>query len=135
MNRILIIDDDISTRLMLCNYLSPYYEVLTACKGSEGIAMAEMHTPNLIVCDVHMPDIDGFSVLKHIRQMKNMVNTPFIFLTASADYHTMSHGMTLGADDFLPKPILLNQLLQIIQILLDKARESQTLTPKAMDEL
>jgi two-component system sensor histidine kinase/response regulator len=86
------------------------YEVLGAENGRFGVELAQEHKPDLIICDVTMPELDGYGVLTELRQMPQTAAIPFIFLTARADRSFMRHGMELGADDYLTKPFSLVEL-------------------------
>ncbi|GAB5466099.1 MAG: hypothetical protein Kapaf2KO_15350 [Candidatus Kapaibacteriales bacterium] len=90
------------------------YEVITANDGEEGIQMANIHRPDLILCDISMPKTDGYGVLKNIRSNAESNTTPFIFLTAFTEKNRMRQGMELGADDFLVKPYTRDELLAAI---------------------
>lgn len=116
MKKILLIDDSefilegTSTLLQFEGY-----EVLTAHNGTTGVAAAIEHLPDLIICDVSMPDIDGFEVLRRLRENKSTESTRFIFLTARAEKSDMRTGMASGADDYLIKPFTVDELLTAIE--------------------
>lgn len=122
MNKILIIEDHLEVRdnlqelLELCNY-----EVLAAPNGESGIQQAISYQPDLILCDIMMPGIDGYEVLATLAQHPETAAIPFIFLTARADKADIRRGMLLGADDYLTKPFEEQELLRAIQIRLHKS--------------
>ena len=91
------------------------YTVETASDGREGIAQAMLNRPDLILCDVMMPHVDGYQVLEAIRTNRSLATVPFIFLTAKADRTDLRRGMNLGADDYLTKPFTSSDLLAAIE--------------------
>lgn len=105
MSTILVIEDDISVRLPLVDLLElEGYDVVEARDGVEGVELAEEKMPDLILCDVMMPRLDGFGVVKLIRGNPALVMTPFIFLTARIEKIDTEKGLNLGADDYVSKP-------------------------------
>lgn len=90
------------------------YNVLTAADGEEGIEMAFKEKPDLILCDISMPKLDGYSVLDKIRSNPSTETIPFIFLTAFTEKSNMRAGMEKGADDFLIKPYTRDELISAI---------------------
>ncbi|RMH73766.1 MAG: hybrid sensor histidine kinase/response regulator [Gemmatimonadetes bacterium] len=125
MGKILIIEDDSYIRMNLVDILeSEGHDVFTAEDGQVGIRQAKEHLPELILCDVLMPNLDGYGVLKEIRQNPLTAGTPFLFLTAKAAREDFRHGMDLGADDYLVKPFEINSLIRTVRARLEKrARE------------
>jgi len=91
------------------------YDVVTACDGVEGVAMALEHAPDLILCDISMPNLDGYGVIEQIRKNEKTATTPFIFLTAFTEKSNMRLGMEKGADDFLVKPYTREELVAAIE--------------------
>jgi CheY-like chemotaxis protein/CRP-like cAMP-binding protein len=122
MNKILIIEDHYEVRenlhelLELCNY-----EVLSAPNGEKGIQEAISAQPDLILCDIMMPGIDGYEVLATLAQQPETAAIPFIFLSARADKADIRRGMLLGADDYVTKPFEEQDLLRAIQVRLHKS--------------
>ncbi len=96
------------------------YEVVGAANGAIGIKCAREHAPDIIICDIMMPELDGYGVLLELRNDPRTVSTPFIFLTARADRAAMRQGMELGADDFLTKPFTTGELVSAIHTRLEK---------------
>jgi two-component system, OmpR family, alkaline phosphatase synthesis response regulator PhoP len=116
MNSILIIEDETLIRENTAELLTlNNYQIQTAANGRIGLAMLEAHHPDLILCDVMMPELDGYGVLTHLRQSPQLQTIPFIFLTAKADRPEMRYGMNLGANDYLTKPFTTSELLTAIK--------------------
>jgi DNA-binding response OmpR family regulator len=112
MEKILVIEDEPGVRENLAEILQlAQYEVVLAADGIEGIECARQHRPDLIICDVMMPKMDGFEVLETLQADPELATIPLIFLTAMADIQNLREGMDLGADDYLTKPFELDQLL------------------------
>ena len=122
--KILLIEDDNTLRSEISAILDlEGYEVLEAEHGKAGIDAAIKGFPDLILCDVMMPVLDGNEVLKYIRSHDSFRLTPFIFITALAERENVRMGMDLGADDYLIKPFTRNELLKTIGSRLSKANE------------
>lgn len=116
MKTILVIEDDISIRTGLSKVLESHgFHVLVAGNGLEGAALASRHLPDLILCDILMPEQDGYGVLEELRRQSETADTPFIFLTAKADLADLRRGMNLGADDYIPKPFTQTDLMEAIE--------------------
>lgn len=96
------------------------YDVLVAHNGKEGIALAHKYTPDLILCDIMMPELDGYGVLHILSKDQATASIPFIFLTAKTDPVDIRTGMDLGADDYITKPFDGSALLNIIEVRLKK---------------
>ena len=112
MEKILVIEDEPGVRENLAEILQlAQYEVVVAVDGMEGIELARQHRPDLIICDVMMPRMDGFEVLETLQANPELATIPLIFLTAMADLENLREGMDLGADDYLTKPFELDELL------------------------
>lgn len=121
MKTILIIEDQPDMRENLVTILSMEgYEALQAPDGERGIALALEEKPDLILCDVMMPGMDGHEVLAVMRRSPSIGGTPFIFLTARGEKQDLREGMNLGADDYLTKPVAADDLLSAIQARLDR---------------
>jgi signal transduction histidine kinase len=121
MTTILVIDDERTLRENICETLAlNEYEAIGAQDGNEGIDLAKTHLPDLVLCDVMMPDVDGFAVLDALRGYPETQKTPFIFLTALAERHNVRQGMELGADDYLTKPFTTDELMAAVQTRLDR---------------
>jgi CRP-like cAMP-binding protein/DNA-binding NarL/FixJ family response regulator len=122
-NTILIIEDNKDMRdntteiLQLANY-----KVLVAENGKMGVELARNNKPSLILCDIMMPLLDGYGVLKAIENIPEMAGTPFIFITAKSEKTDFRKGMDLGADDYLAKPFSGDDLLRIVAARLKKSK-------------
>jgi two-component system, sensor histidine kinase and response regulator len=113
--RILVIDDDIDVReQVMRTLLMAFFEATTASNGQDGVAKALENPPDLIICDMMMPIMDGQQVLAELRQHPETASTPFIFLTAVDSRQTVRQSMNLGADDYLFKPIQVDDLLNAV---------------------
>jgi DNA-binding response OmpR family regulator len=122
MKKILVIEDEQFIRENIVEILeSNDYDVFSAPDGVAGIELALKHLPDLILCDVMMPDLDGHSVLAQLRDNDATSATPFIFLTARANTQDLRVGMNLGADDYLTKPFRVPDLLHAVNTRLAKA--------------
>jgi len=121
MNRILIIEDEPTLRRQMARLLKyEGFEVLEADGGNAGVAAAGSGRPDLIICDIMMPDLDGFGVLQALRNRPQTAMIPFIFLTALAESRSLRHGMEQGADDYLTKPYTPAALLGSVRRRLEK---------------
>lgn len=122
--KILVIEDESETREIFLRFLAfESFQAIGAKDGKTGIALAKQHQPDLIVCDIMMPDIDGYSVLSELRSEEALRAVPFIFVTAKVTMADLRHGMTLGADDYLTKPCTVEQLLSAITTRLQRHQE------------
>ena len=116
MKKILVIDDAdfiLESTSTLLKFEG--YDVVTASNGKLGVAAAAEHMPDLILCDISMPELDGYGVLDSLRQGQDTATTPFIFLTAFTQKQNMRIGMEKGADDFLVKPFTREELIAAIE--------------------
>lgn len=126
MDKILVIEDEKNIRDTIKEILALNdYKVETAENGLLGVAKALQFKPDLIVCDVMMPEMDGFETLNNIRSISDISNTPFIFLTAKAEKRDFREGMNSGADDFLNKPFNTKELLEVIQMRITKSKKAK----------
>ncbi|NJM97053.1 MAG: response regulator [Phormidesmis sp. RL_2_1] len=125
---ILVIEDERMTRTNLLGFLrSEGYESLGAANGKEGIQLAQRHLPDLIICDILMPELDGYDVLMTLQKNPQTASIPFIFLTVAADEDGFRHGLSLGADDYLSKPVTSKQLGAAITAQLKKKLKNSDL--------
>lgn len=121
MTKILIIEDEPQIRDIIQEILEcEGYRTLEAANGLAGLQLAQQSPPDLIVCDVMMPELDGFDVLQGIRQDPGIGSIPMIFLTAKTDRASVRKGMNLGADDYITKPFTHLELLSAIDARLKK---------------
>ncbi|MEE9371736.1 MAG: response regulator [Saprospiraceae bacterium] len=122
MKKILVIEDNLEVRENVCEILElANYKVYDAENGKIGVEKAILIKPDVILCDVMMPELDGFGVLKILSKNKSTYDIPFIFLTARIEKDDFRKGMGLGADDYITKPFDDTQLLEAIEIRLKKA--------------
>src|SRR4051812_31573851 len=121
MTKILLIEDDELVRLSTLDMLEAEgYDAFAAENGLRGLELAHSELPALIICDIMMPEMDGFEVLANLQASPETATIPFIYLTAKADMASLRQGMELGADDYLIKPFNIDQLLTTIQVRLKK---------------
>ncbi len=133
--KILVIEDEKDVRLNILEILtSGGFDSLHADNGLTGVQLAKERSPDLILCDIKMPDFDGYNVLEALRQDPKTAMIPFIFLTAKADKADLRQGMNLGADDYLTKPFRRVELLDTIAARLKRHR-AQAEIQKKVDEL
>ena len=115
MKKILVIDDHEPMRRNLLMILEMEgFKPLGAANGRKGLELARKEKPDLILCDITMPEVDGYGVLQALRQDKEAATIPFIFLTARGEKLDVRVGMNYGADDYLTKPVGHEELLAAI---------------------
>jgi CheY-like chemotaxis protein len=123
---VLVIEDDVPAQQNIQELLElEGYRVLTANNGQLGLHLALRHQPDLVLCDIMMPQVDGYQVLQQLQQDPQLRPIPFIFLTAKSDLNELRCGMNLGADDYITKPFTRQALLGAIQIRLRRCGEIQ----------
>lgn len=116
MKKILIIEDNDDVRENTAEILElSGYEVTTASNGKIGVESAKSFIPDVIICDIMMPELDGYGVLEALNKTNTMASIPFIFLTAKSEKMDMRKGMNLGADDYLTKPFTEIELMDAIE--------------------
>jgi two-component system, sensor histidine kinase and response regulator len=121
MTKILIIDDETLLREEVMEWLTMTgYEVIGAADGLEGVNLALTHLPDVILCDIAMPRLDGYDVMVQVRANTLTQLTPFIYMTARAGLEDIRKGMSLGADDYITKPFTYQQLIQALETRLAK---------------
>lgn len=122
MKTILLIEDNAFIRENTSEILDlAGYKVLAAANGKAGVELALEHTPDLVICDIMMPVLDGYGVLHMLQRNKEMKDIPFIFLTAKTERSDYRRGMEMGADDYIMKPFEATELLHAIESRLKKA--------------
>lgn len=136
MNKILVIEDDINVRqnileLLVCEGFS----IVEANNGRLGVQLAQEEIPDLILCDVMMPELDGYGVLKALRQQPETAIIPLIFLTARSDKTDFRQGMQMGADDYIVKPFTREELLSAITCRLEKNTTIKNDSQRKLDNL
>jgi CheY-like chemotaxis protein len=120
-NTILIIEDELAILKNICTILEiSGYACTKANSGLEALQILETITPDLILCDVMMPDMDGFEVLQKLRENEKTKNISFCFLSARADILDIDYGLSLGANGYITKPFSAKDLVQTVQKLLPK---------------
>jgi two-component system, sensor histidine kinase and response regulator len=121
MKKILVVEDDIDIRDIIQKILAfEGFCQITAENGRAGLQLAKTEMPDLILCDVSMPEMDGFEVLAELRQNLSTAKIPFIFMTAKVDRNHLRQGMELGADDYITKPFTPVELLRAVAAQLQK---------------
>ena len=121
MKKLLLIEDDVTVRENTAELLElSNYNVITASNGKLGIETAKQEVPDIIICDIMMPEIDGYGVLEALSKNPSTLNIPFIFLSAKTEHKDIRKGMDLGADDYLTKPFEEEELLSAIESRLAK---------------
>src|SRR5437867_8164870 len=124
MKRILVIEDEPEMRRNIAVLLRFHeYEPIEAENGRKGVELARREKPDLILCDVMMPELDGYGVLQALQQDATLRLIPFVFLTAKGDKDDLRSGMNLGADDYLTKPVANNDLVQAIEARLRRSQQ------------
>ena len=119
---ILLIEDDTVLRENTAEILELQdYEVITAPNGKIGIEKAVKHVPDIIICDIMMPEVDGYGVLQALSTNTDTHHIPFIFLSAKTEHKEIRRGMNMGADDYLTKPFDEAELIEVIETRLKKA--------------
>lgn len=124
MHKVLVIDDADDVRDTVVETLRHLgFDTREARSGASGIQLAQTEAPDLIICDVRMPDMDGYRTLAAIRDIPAIAGIPFIFLTAAMDKSDMRRGMVSGADDYLTKPFTPDELLEAVTTRLARKTE------------
>lgn len=124
MTKILVIDDDTAiNELVKINLELQGYKVLQAYNGVEGFALAKQEQPALIILDVMMPEVDGYTVAQRIRQCAEIAETPIIMLTALSELDNKVEGFNLGVDDYLTKPFEIEELIVRVRALLKRTKQ------------
>src|SRR5213080_5266848 len=124
MKKILVIEDEPEMRRNITTLLRYYdYEAVAAENGRLGVEAARREKPDLILCDVMMPELDGYGVLRTLQQDAGLALIPFVFLTAKGDKDNLRSGMNLGADDYLTKPVANADLVKAIEARLRRSEQ------------
>jgi len=124
MKKILVIEDEPEMRRNITALLRYYdYEPIAAENGRAGIQAARREKPDLILCDVMMPELDGYGVLHELQMDTALARIPFIFLTAKGEKDDLRSGMNLGADDYLTKPVANADLVKAIEARLRRSEQ------------
>jgi DNA-binding response OmpR family regulator len=136
MKKVLVIEDNTNIRENIIEILElAGYTLHSADNGMKGVELALKHLPDIILCDIMMPELDGYGVLHMLHNHTETSPIPFIFLTAKAEYTDQRKGMDLGADDYLTKPFNGNELLNSIESRLKRAEIQKSYYSKSLDQL
>jgi DNA-binding NarL/FixJ family response regulator len=118
---ILVVDDDLGTRLSIADYLeSSGYLAVSAENGAEALQLVQSHQPHLIITDATMPQMDGYELIRQVRQEPALRLLPVVFLTARTETHDRIRAYQLGCDVYLPKPFELQELGAVVRNLLER---------------
>lgn len=116
MKKILVVEDNIDLAENIALLLKEYgYNVISAYDGKNGLELIIQDKPDLIICDIMLPDINGYKLLSEIRKFESAILPIFIFLTAKTQRQDLRKGMTLGADDYITKPFTYEELLKAVE--------------------
>ena len=111
MSKILVVDDDRAiNELIKVNLKLAGYDVIQAFDGTQGFALAKQELPNMLILDVMMPNVDGYTVAQRVRQNETTKNIPILMLTALSDIEDKGRGFSIGIDDYLVKPFDMEEL-------------------------
>lgn len=136
MTKILAIEDESHVREIIWEILSAEdFHVIEAENGLQGLELATQELPDLIICDVMMPGMDGLTVLKNLRENPATETIPFIFVTAKVTKYDMRSGMNLGADDYITKPFTRDELIEAVTTRLKKSATVQRQSEEKLNEL
>lgn len=136
MKKILVIEDTPAMRDLIVDTLATQsYECVSADDGLAGVEAARRHHPDLVICDIHMPRMDGYGVLEAIRSEASMSTMPFIFLTGAAERVNIRRGMELGADDYLTKPFSIQELIASVMAQFEKQATIKRQADQRLEEL
>lgn len=129
-HKILLIEDNENVRENTAEILElAGYVVHTAENGKRGVELAKSQPFDLIICDIMMPELDGYGVLHILNKFPSTSTVPFIFLTAKAEKADFRKGMNLGADDYVTKPFDERELLEVVELRLKKSRQQDSPEP------
>jgi len=136
MTKILVIEDEPNVRANIAEILElADFEPIVAQDGSEGVQLAQENLPDLIICDIMMPKLDGYGVVQALRKQPNTESIPFIFLSAKAERGDFRQGMQLGADDYLTKPFSMDELLAAIAVRLERSAKQEAKLQAVSEQL
>lgn len=136
MTKILVIEDEASVRENLIELLAEEgYQVIGAQDGEEGVQRVWEELPDLVICDIMMPKLDGYGVLARVSRDVRLAGIPFLFLTARVAREDLRKAMELGADDYITKPFTRSEVLQAITTRLGRLQRMEALTEKKLTDL
>lgn len=117
--KILLVEDNEPIRENTVEMLElSEFTVLSACNGKDGLEMAQSEIPDLILCDIQMPLMDGYHLLERIRNLPALSHSRFVFITSSSEKKDIEKGLEMGADDYIVKPFRGEELINRLKILL-----------------
>jgi DNA-binding response OmpR family regulator len=122
---VLILDDDEDMRLFISRLLSPTYNVLQASGGEDALRLAQHHQPDLVVCDMMMPGMDGYQFLRALKEDMRISHIPIIMLTARASMDARLKGLEEGADDYITKPFNERMFLLRVKNLIERMQKAK----------
>lgn len=135
-HKILVIDDEEDYRNVITMALqSADFEIISATNGLDGLAAAKIYAPDLILCDVNMPKMDGHTLLKMLKEESEFAGIPFIFLTGNSGKSDLRKGMQLGADDYLTKPFTTEELITAVEARLTKKKKLKKFYESQFDDI
>ncbi|MEQ1721114.1 MAG: response regulator transcription factor [Nitrosomonas sp.] len=132
---ILLIEDEKALRENICEIITHYgFQVTASASGEEGIRIVEKSEPDIIICDIMLPGIDGHEVLTTVREQLPAFTGAFIFLTAKSTRADTRAGMDMGADDYLTKPFTKEELINSIKARIEKLAKIQAHNPSSFED-
>jgi two-component system sensor histidine kinase/response regulator len=132
---ILIIEDESEARKPIADILRfEGYSVLETGNPRQGLLLAGQTIPDLVLCDINLPEMDGFEMIQAFRKLPHGQNIPFVFLTARSEKKDQRYGMGLGAEDYLIKPVIREDLLQTVKIQIKKYKNRLQNEHKKIEE-
>lgn len=133
---VLVIEDEKDIRDSICEILKfEGYQVLSADNGAAGVEVMIRNRPDMILCDIMMPDLNGFEVLQKMKEIFPVSEIPFIFITALSERKDFRTAMNLGADDFLTKPFSVEELLNAVKVRLEKTQIAERRIRERIDRI
>jgi two-component system sensor histidine kinase/response regulator len=136
MKKILVIDDDPAVQSLTIRTLRTRgFETIAAADGLQGLELARKHLPDLIICDIQMPNLDGYGTLTALQEGAVTATIPFIFLTGLSDREQIRQGMGLGADDYVTKPFTAGELIAAVNARLTKQAAVVRRSEKKLEDL
>lgn len=134
--KILVIDDELQICENVTEYLKGFgFKTISAHNGVEGVQKAIKLKPDLILCDIDMPSLNGYGVYEQIQEIPDLAIIPFIFLTAKSSLEELREGMQLGADDYITKPFKLNDVLLSINRRLEKTSKIKEISEQKIEAI
>jgi len=133
---VLVVEDSRSMRKLACQILqSNGYLVTEAENGQLGLDLAMKQRPDLVLCDIHMPVLDGYTFVEKAREVKELFTLPILMLTARTDKESLRQAMSMGADDYLTKPFTPDELMKAVRSLEKKLSRQQADTEQSLNQL